>query len=178
MQYTIAAGATPRGTWVTDPLEGGGRILGEVCHFVDLCGFVVGHPPVQVFASALSNDFELDDSMTALIRYQDGSVANIHYLARATSELPKERFEASAGGITAICDNFKQTRIMGAMKNEGIKNVNQDKGQAEALRQVSRAVLEGTDSPFSLEELVDTSRVTFGILESIRSGAPVAIDKG
>jgi predicted dehydrogenase len=178
MQYTIAAGATPRGTWVTDPLEGGGRILGEVCHFVDLCGFVVGHPPVQVFASALSNDFELDDSMTALIRYQDGSVANIHYLARATSELPKERFEASAGGITAICDNFKQTRIMGAMKNEGIKNVNQDKGQAEALREVSRAVLEGTDSPFSLEELVDTSRVTFGILESIRSGAPVAIDKG
>ncbi len=178
VQYTIAAGATPRGTWVTDPLEGGGRILGEVCHFVDLCGFIVGHPPVQVFASALSNDFELDDSMTALIRYQDGSVANIHYLARATSELPKERFEASAGGITAICDNFKQTRIMGAMKNEGIKNVNQDKGQAEALREVSRAVLKGTDSPFSLEELVSTSRVTFGILESIRSGAPVAIDKG
>jgi polar amino acid transport system substrate-binding protein len=178
MQYTVAAGATPQGTWIVDPLEGGGRILGEVCHFVDLCSFVVGHPPVQVFASALSNDFGLDDSMTALIRYQDGSVANIHYLARATSELPKERFEASAGGVTAICDNFKQTRIMGAKSSEGVKNVNQDKGQAEALREVSRAVLKGTGSPFSIEELVDTSRVTFAILESIRSGAPVDIDRG
>ena len=177
LQYTVAAGATPRGTWITDPREGGGRVLGEVCHFVDLCSHIVGKQPVQVFASALSNDFELDDSMTALIRYRDGSVANIHYLAQATTELPKERFEASAGGVTAICDNFKHTRIMGAKTSTGVKGVNQDKGQADALREVIGAVKSGSDSPFLLDELVATSRVTFAILESIRTGVPIAIDE-
>jgi predicted dehydrogenase/threonine dehydrogenase-like Zn-dependent dehydrogenase len=177
IQYTVAAGPTPRGTWITDPMEGGGRVLGEVCHFVDLCGHIVGQSPVQVFASALSNNFELDDSITALIRYRDGSVANIHYLAQTTSELPKERFEASAGGITATCENFKQTRIMGSKNSEGVKNINQDKGQAEALREVLSAVRSGGEGPFTLEQLIATSRVTFAILESIRSGAPVAISE-
>ena len=177
IQYTVAAGPTPRGTWITDPMEGGGRILGEACHFVDLCGHIVGQPPVQVFASALSNNFELDDSITALIRYRDGSVAPIHYLAQTTSELPKERFEASAGGITATCENFKQTRIMGSKNSEGVKNINQDKGQAEALREVLSAVRSGGEGPFTLEQLIATSKVTFAILESIRTGAPVAISE-
>ena len=177
IQYTVAAGPTPRDTWITDPMEGGGRILGEACHFVDLCGHIVGQPPVQVFASALSKNFELDDSITALIRYRDGSVANIHYLAQTTSELPKERFEASSGGITGTCENFKQTRIMGTNAAEGIKNINQDKGQAKALREVLGALRSGGVGPFSLEELIATSKVTFAIQESIRSGAPVVISE-
>jgi predicted dehydrogenase/threonine dehydrogenase-like Zn-dependent dehydrogenase len=176
IQYTVAAGPTPRGTWITDPREGGGRILGEVCHFVDLCGFIVGHPPVEVFASAPSNDFELDDSVTALVRYRDGSVANINYLAQTTGELPKERFEASAGGITAICDNFKQTRVLGSKQFTGVKNVNQDKGQSEAIRAVLGALTSGADSPFALSELIATSRVTFAILESVRTGQPIALE--
>ena len=176
IQYTVAAGPTPRGTWITDPREGGGRVLGEVCHFVDLCGYIVGKRPIEVVATSLSRNLELDDSMTALIRYEDGSVANIHYLAQATSELPKERFEASAGGITAICENFKQTRIMGTKQATGIKNVNQDKGQAEAIRQVISAVKSGTESPFALSDLVATSRVTFAMIESMHSGESVSID--
>ena len=176
IQYTVAAGPTPRGTWITDPREGGGRILGEVCHFVDLCGYIVGHPPVEVFASAPSNDFELDDSVTTLVRYRDGSVANINYLAQTTGELPKERFEASAGGITAICDNFKQTQILGTKQVSGVRQLNQDKGQSAAIRAVLDALMSGTESPFSLSELIATSRVTFAILESIRTGQPIALE--
>ena len=175
IQYTVAAGPTPRGTWVTDPREGGGRVVGEVCHFVDLCAFIVGKVPLQVYASALSSDPEQDDSITALIRYADGSVANIHYLAQATTELPKERIEASAGGITAVCENFKQTRILGLSKAAGVKGVNQDKGQANAVTEFFAAVKSGGPSPFLVDDLVATSRVTFAILESIRTSAPVTI---
>jgi len=177
IQYTVAAGPTPRGTWITDPREGGGRILGEVCHFIDLCGFIVGKVPVQVYASTLSNNLAQDDSVTVLVRYADGSVANIHYLAQATAELPKERFEASAGGITGICDNFKQTRILGSSKTTGVKGVNQDKGQAKAVGEFFAAVKSGDPSPFSIDDLVATSQVTFAILESIRASTPITIQK-
>jgi predicted dehydrogenase/threonine dehydrogenase-like Zn-dependent dehydrogenase len=177
VQYTVSAGGMPRGTWITDPREGGGRIIGEVCHFVDLSSFLIGLEPVRVFAQSISDDRMLDDSMTASIRYSDGSVADIQYLARASAELPKERFEVSGGGITATCDNFKQTRIHGVGPSSGIKNVNQDKGQARAVREVIEAVRKGKASPFTLSELLNTSQVTFGILESIASGQPVAIER-
>jgi len=177
IQYTVAAGPAPRGTWITDPGEGGGRILGEVCHFVDLCGHIVGQRPVEVIASSVSHDLELDDSMSAVIRYADGSAANIHYLAQTSSDLPKERIEASAGGITAICENFKRTRILGSRKSRGIRNINQDKGQSAAISAVLDAVRSGGESPFTLAELVATSRVTFAILESIRTGMSVTIEE-
>lgn len=176
IQYAVAAGATPRGTWITDPVEGGGRILGEICHFVDLCGYIIGQLPVEVFAQSISRDLELDDSMSALIRYADGSVANIQYLAQASGDLPKERFEASANGITAICENFKQTRILGSSNAGGVKNVNQDKGQSAAIRTVLEAIRSGGPSPFTLPDLVATSRTTFAMLESIRAGTTVSIE--
>ncbi|MFT5695164.1 MAG: threonine dehydrogenase-like Zn-dependent dehydrogenase, partial [Myxococcota bacterium] len=94
--YTIAAGATPGGTWITDPTAGGGRIIGECCHFIDLCIYLVGELPTSVNARALGRDPERDDSMVATLGFADGSVATLQYLASASSELPKERFEASA----------------------------------------------------------------------------------
>ena len=85
--------------------------MGEVCHFVDLCTFLTGSVPRRVFATALRRDAEQDDSVVVQLRHADGSVATIEYLARTSSELPKERFEVSGGGATARCENFRTTRI-------------------------------------------------------------------
>ncbi|HVP27978.1 MAG TPA: bi-domain-containing oxidoreductase, partial [Myxococcota bacterium] len=101
IHYVIAAGPPPRGTWLLDPREGGGRIVGEACHFVDLCTYLVGSPPTTVYARALGRDPESDDSMVALLGFADGSSATIEYLAKASPNLPKERFEVSCDGRTA-----------------------------------------------------------------------------
>jgi predicted dehydrogenase len=174
IQYTVAAGPTPGGTWHTDPAVGGGRVIGEVCHFVDLCSFLVGAAPVSVFATALGRDPETDDSIQALLRYPDGSSATIQYLARASTALPKERFEASADGVTALCDNFRKTRVLGG---RGLSTWNQDKGQASAVREVVEAVRVGAPSPLVWDEIAATTRATFAMLESARCGRPIGPDQ-
>jgi len=163
IQYTVAAGPVPRGSWITDPTVGGGRIVGEACHFLDLCSYLVGAPPGEASARALSRNPEVDDSTVLVVPYPDGSTATIHYLANASSELPKERFEASADGVTALCDNFRSTRILGGPAASKVRGVNQDKGQAAAISAVVEAVRNGGPSPFSLDELLAVARASFSL---------------
>ncbi|MCG8588000.1 MAG: bi-domain-containing oxidoreductase [Proteobacteria bacterium] len=174
LRYTVAAGATPAGTWITDPKVGGGRHIGEICHFVDACGFLIGTPPVSVYARALGRDAQVDDSVVLSLGYIDGSVATIEYLANAASGLPKERFELSADGRTASSDNYKVTKVLGGLTH---KTVNQDKGQATAVAEVIEAVRSGAGSPFSLEDWTAVSAVTFAIARSIQSGRPIDLQK-
>lgn len=167
IHYVVAAGPTPSGTWITDPRAGGGRIVGEVCHFVDLCAYLVGAAPTSVFARALGRDPEHDDSTVAVLGFRDGSTATIEYLSRAAPALPKERFEASADGRTVRCENFRATRSVGGRT---LRTWNQDKGQAAAVAAIVDALRAGAPSPFDLDELAAVSRATFAILESCRSG--------
>lgn len=162
IRYGVAAGPTPRGTWITDPAVGGGRIVGEVCHFVDLCSFLVGAPPTRVASHALGRDPELDDSLVAWLHFADGSVATVEYLARASGELPKERFEVSGDGMTALCDNFRHTRILGG-RGAPARGLSQDKGQSTAVAEVVAAVRAGRPSPFTLEEIEAVSNATFAL---------------
>jgi predicted dehydrogenase len=170
IHYSVAAGAPPSGTWITDPASGGGRVIGEVCHFVDLCQYLVGAAAVRVSAQALGRDPERDDSVVVHFAYADGSSASIEYLCGASAELPKERFEISGAGRTARCENFRTTRIYGG---RSVKTWNQDKGQATALAETLRAVAQGAPSPISLAEIAAVSRATFAILEACERGAPV-----
>jgi len=171
IHYTVVPGPTPIGSWLTDPVVGGGRVIGEVCHFVDLCAFLAGAPPVRVFARALGDNPETDDSIVALLGFADGSTATIEYLANASGELPKERFEVSSDGRTAQCDNFRSTTISGQKK--GFKTINQDKGQATAVAEILAAAKRGERSPFGFVDLLGVSRSTFAILESARSGREI-----
>jgi polar amino acid transport system substrate-binding protein len=172
LHYRVSAGPPPAGTWILDPRAGGGRIVGEACHFVDLCSFVVGAVPRRVFARALGRDSQTDDSMIALLEFGDGSTATLEYLAQAGSELPKEHFEIHGEGRSVRCDNFRTTTVTGGRT---VKTLNQDKGQAEALNQVLTAVRTGAPSPFGLEEIAGVSLTTFAILESARRGEPVEV---
>ncbi len=170
IHYTVAPGPTPAGSWLTDPAVGGGRVIGEVCHFVDLCAFLAGAPPARVFARALGDNPEIDDSIVALVGFADGSSATIEYLANASGELSKERFEVSSDGRTARCNNFRATSISG---QKGLKTVNQDKGQVAAVAEILAAAKRGEHSPFCLDDLLGVSRTTFAILESARSGREI-----
>jgi predicted dehydrogenase/threonine dehydrogenase-like Zn-dependent dehydrogenase len=172
IHYIVSAGPTPAGSWHVDPAIGGGRIVGEACHMVDLCAYLVGAPPVEVFARALGRDPERDDSTVLVLGFADGSTATIEYLANASAELPKERFEVSADGRTASCDNFRTTRLPGGRK---LRTASQDKGQQTALREVVEALRAGAASPFSLEEIEAVSRATFAAAESARTRAAVRL---
>jgi len=173
IHYSVAAGPTPGGTWITDPVVGGGRIVGEACHFVDLCTFLVGALPVRVHAHSLGRDPERDDSTVVTVGFADASVATIEYLASASTELPKERFEVSGGGRTLRCENFRRTQGFGA---RGLKTVNQDKGQAEAVARCVAAVRAGEASPIPLAEIAAVSRATFAIGTSIETGRVVEVE--
>jgi len=173
IQYVIAAGPSPTGTWLNDPKVGGGRILGEVCHFVDLCNYLVGSGPSRVIAHRLSRDPDRDDSMQAMLSYPDGSSAQISYLASASTELPKERWEVHADGQSAVCDNFRSTLLPG---NQKIRGVNQDKGQTTAVREFIECVRSGGTPPISIEEIVSVSRTTFAMMDSIQTGLSEAVE--
>jgi predicted dehydrogenase len=174
IQYVVAAGPTPGGTWLTDPKAGGGRIIGEVCHFVDLCTYLVGQGPMDVQASSLSRDPEADDSVMALLSFPDGSTASIAYLANASSELPKERWEVHADGRSALCDNFRTTLLPGGKK---LRGVNQDKGQEAAIRAVLEALrTPGASSPLPLEDILAVSRATDAIARRAGAAAPIGGD--
>lgn len=173
LHYTVAAGPPPRDTWSMDPVEGGGRVIGEVCHFVDLANYLVGELCSSVYARFSSHNPELDDSLVAVLSYPDGSTCTLEYLAHADPRLPKERFEASGDGRTARCTNFRVTELSGQRR---FRSLSQDKGQANEIRAVIEAVQRGDPSPFRLEEIVNVSRVTFAMQESAARGAPVSIE--
>ena len=147
----------------TDPAVGGGRIIGEACHFVDLCTYLVGQIPNGVQASALGRDPENEDSMMALVSYPDGSTASISYLANASTELPKERWEVHADGKSAICENFRVTTLPGGKK---LKGLNQDKGQVGAVQAFVDAARKSSGAVMSMEEILSTSRITLSMLAS------------
>ena len=170
--YRICPGPMPVGTWLTDPREGGGRIIGEVCHFVDLCNFFAGDLVESVQATALG-DGRTDDSISATLHYPDGSTATIDYLGTASPELPKEFVELSGDGHTVQLDNFKQTRVIGG---KTFRTLNQDKGQRNAIRAVVGAYHANQPSPIDLANIENVSRTTFAIVESAHSGLRVKIE--
>jgi predicted dehydrogenase len=172
IHYAVAPGPTPKDSWLTDASIGGGRWVGEICHFVDLCAHFVGAPPTRIFARPLGAKPELDDSLVVVLGFGDGSTATIEYLANASSDLPKERIEVSADGRTARCENFRRTRLPAGRT---FKTFNQDKGQAAAVRRIVEAVAAGAASPFDLDEIAAVSRATFACATSARSGHDVEL---
>ena len=171
--YRVNAGVVPPDTWIQDPEVGGGRVLGEVCHFVDFCESLIASEPVRVQAVSVRepNARHVEDSIVATIAYADGSLATIQYLAHGASALPKERCEVYADGMTAVMDNFTRTDFHG-IKRRPVKG-RQDKGFDAELSAFLGAAHSGEDGPIPLKSLLRTTRVTFAILDALRSGEAV-----
>lgn len=177
MHYRINAGFIPGDHWIHDPVEGGGRILGEGCHFIDLVHCLAGEPPEQVFAVSIAGDtrYRADDNVSITLRFGDGSVATVLYTAVGDSRLPKEYLEVHGEGRSAILDDFRRLTLAGDRKTRNLKNANQDKGFDEEMRLFLEAVRSGGEMPIPFAELDATSRATLGVLESLRSGEPVKL---
>lgn len=175
LSYRVNAGALPKAHWTHDPREGGGRIIGEVCHFVDFCTAVVGSLAVAVVANGISSgrsDVVTEDSVVITIDYADGSVATIQYVAEGHAGLGKERCEVFAGGRSAVMDDFRVTRLFGG--GTGVRG-KQDKGFAPQLHSFTTLCREGGDWPIPWTEILNTHRVCFGAIRSLRTGQLVRI---
>ena len=164
--YRVNAGHIPKEHWTQDPLQGGGRIVGEVCHFIDLLQFLTGAAPVSVFAesvSAKSPQVVDADSVFITLRFADGSNGAIAYLSEGDKSLPKERLEIFGAGKIFVLDDFRSGKT-------------QDKGQRTQITRICGAMREGGPAPISLDELEVTTRTTFRILDSLRSKCVVSLE--
>ncbi|NQV57775.1 MAG: Gfo/Idh/MocA family oxidoreductase, partial [Rhodospirillales bacterium] len=177
MVFRINAGPVPGDSWIQNPAEGGGRILGEVCHFVDLARFFAGNPIQSVQADAARVPGHSGDDITATLRFEDGSLATIAYTALGDAAYPKERFEIYAGGNVVDIDNFRKISIA---ENGRVseKSSSQDKGFSGALAAFAGAVQKGGAAPIDENELIEVSLATVAILESLSSGARVTLQGG
>jgi predicted dehydrogenase/threonine dehydrogenase-like Zn-dependent dehydrogenase len=178
INYRVNAGRVPRGHWINDPREGGGRIIGEVCHFIDLVHFLTGSLTARVYAESISSpNYEVmdDDSVFVTLKLADGSNASIAYFSEGDKALPKERIEVFGSGKTFVIDDFRETLAYQNGREKKTRLRAQDKGQADEVRAVCAVVKEGKPAPITLEDLATTTRVTFRILESLRTGLPVEV---
>ena len=176
--YRVNAGRVPRAHWTQDQQEGGGRIVGEACHFVDLCRFWTGAPVTRVYAESITSADEQvteEDSVMITLRFADGSNAAIAYLAEGDKSLAKERVEIFGGGRSFVLEDFRRAAGHRGGREEVFKLRAQDKGQAAQARAVCAVVREGGEAPIPLDELANTSRATFRIRESLRDARAVDV---
>ena len=169
IHYRVNAGYIPPDHWVHDPEEGGGRIIGEVCHFVDFLQFLTGAAPKMVYAAKVAGGANViaEDNVSITIDFSDGSTGTILYTALGDKSLPKDYIEIFGSGKGMSINNFKSGKRL---------SLSQDKGHYGEFRAFTEAILNGNPSPISVEELALTTLVTFKIHESLRSGMPVSID--
>ena len=174
MIYRINAGSIPASHWIQDPTVGGGRIIGEVCHFVDLMTYMCGSNPVKVTASALPDAAGLNDSVNIIVDFANGSTGVIAYYANGSKSLPKEYFEAYHAGVTGIIQDYRRAEVYGR-KVESMKKANQDKGQPEMMRVFFDSLADGS-LPIPMDQIFSVTKATFAVIESIReSGMPIII---
>ena len=177
--YRVNAGRVPRAHWTQDPHEGGGRIRGEVCHFVDLMQYLTGSRVRRVYAEAVTSEDRQavdDDSVFVTLKFADGSNGSIAYLAEGDRALPKERVEVFGAGRTFVIEDFRAAAAYADGRETRTRLRAQDKGQREEVRAVCAALRENGPAPIPLAELANTTRATFRILDSLRAGEPKDVE--
>jgi len=175
MIYRINAGSIPADTWIQNPTIGGGRIIGEVCHFVDFLTFMCGSLPVRVYASVLPDPGHLNDTLAVNLEFENESVGTICYFANGSKRVPKEYIEVYQSGLIGIIRDFKQLDIYGSSKQERKKLLNQNKGQTGMVKAFINRIKNGGDSLIGADEIFAVTRATFGIIESLQSRQAVSI---
>jgi predicted dehydrogenase/threonine dehydrogenase-like Zn-dependent dehydrogenase len=172
MVYRVNSGSIPADSWIQDKEIGGGRVIGEACHFIDFLTFINGSLPISVYANAMSDPNNLNDTLSISLNYENGSVGTIHYFSNGDKSLPKERVEIFGNGVTAVLDDFKKLTIHSKGRTKDHKLLNQDKGQKVEVQQFIQSILNGSGNPITFNEIFSTSLATFKVLKSIKTGQP------
>lgn len=155
---TVNAGPIPSSHWTQDAAVGGGRLIGENCHFIDLLRFLAG-APIADFDAMIMDTPERDCAVVTL-KFADGSIGTINYLANGNKRVPKERVEVFAAGRILQLDNYRRLTGFGWPKFKGTRSFRQDKGQRACARAFVEAVSNGSAAPIPLAEILEVSRVS------------------
>jgi predicted dehydrogenase len=178
LHYRINAGHLPPDHWVNDREQGGGRILGEVCHFVDLLMFLTGSPIVEVEARAVGNSGHYSgDNVLVSLRFGNGSEGTISYLANGDRAFSKERIEVFGGGSTAMLEDFRRLELVRNGRKETIQSRwRQDKGHRGEWAAFTQSIQRQEEASLRFDDLVCSTLATLRIDESLGTGKRFAVD--
>jgi predicted dehydrogenase/threonine dehydrogenase-like Zn-dependent dehydrogenase len=177
IHYRVNAGYIPADHWVNDPEQGGGRLLGEVCHFVDFVCFLAGASPIEVQAQTVGNPGHYSrDNVVAMLKFANGTLGVISYLANGDRSASKERVEVFGGGAVAIIEDFRRIELI----RNGRKQITrarwaQDKGHKAEMQAFVDALRGKTPPPVSFEQLVGSTLATLQLQNSCQSGQPLPV---
>ncbi len=169
---TVNAGYIPSDHWVQDSLVGGGRIIGEGCHFIDLMRHLVGHEIVDFTATMMGNALGLDireDKASITLSFSDGSFGTILYLANGSSSFPKERIEVFCDNAVLQMDNYRVLLGYGWKGFKKMRLFKQDKGQTACVKSFLQSIINGEDAPISYKETLESSRISIQVANALRS---------
>ncbi len=161
---TINAGAIPPDHWTQDIYVGGGRIIGEACHFIDLLRHIVGEEVLNYKINSM--DAEKKDTVTIELSFIDGSIGTIHYFSNGSRSFPKERLEVFTSGRILTLDNFKKLSGYGWKHFNTMKLWQQDKGQQKCVEKFLKAISNNEKSPIPIEEIIEATRITIDLADS------------
>ena len=170
MTYRINAGPLPPESWIRDRAVGGGRIVGEVCHFIDLLSFVAGALPTRVQAAGAADAGGQADQVLATLSFDDGSVGVIAYAAGGDASYPKERLEVLGAGRLAVLEDFRTLELSQGGKRQYARSLGQNKGHHAEAEAFIAAIASGGGAPIALASLLRTTAATFAIEEALRTG--------
>jgi len=173
--YRINAGIVPPDHWVHDPETGGGRILGEGCHFIDLAAYLAGSPITCVYAEPMRALPQLDDTVIIHLSFYNGSIASICYFSNGNKNAPKEELEVFSGGIVAHLDDFQRLAVISDSGKKVFKG-NGDKGHAAEVRAFLQSIRDGSPAPISFGDIYNTMKATFKAIESIRTTTRITLE--
>lgn len=163
---TVNSGAIPADHWTQDPEAGGGRIIGEACHFIDLLRFLAASPITEW--QCMSMDAPTRDTVSIQLSFADGSVGTVHYFANGSKAFPKERLEVFAQGRVLQLDNYRKLTGFGWPGFTKMNLWRQDKGQKACAASFVEAVATGAGAPIPFEEITEVARVSIEIAEAAR----------
>ncbi len=178
IHYRVNAGYIPADHWVNDPEQGGGRILGEVCHFVDFLCFLADACPLEVQAQTVGNPGQYSlDNVVASLKFPNGTLGTISYLANGDKSASKERIEVFGGGSVAILEDFRRLELVRNGRKQILRaRWVQDKGHKAEMRAFVDAVHGKTPPPLSLEQLAGSTLATLQLQNSCQVGQPLTVD--
>ena len=175
IHYRVNAGYIPLNHWTQDPAIGGGRIVGEACHFIDFITFLVGEAPISVNAIALPDGGKYrEDNVSMTFAFPDGSIGVVDYLANGDKSFPKERIEVFCGGQVSVLDDFVALQTVRDGRKSAARGA-QDKGHVAEWQAFAKSIREGGEPPIPYEQLIGVTNATFAAIESIKSNSTVRI---
>ena len=177
MNFRINAGYLPNEHWAQNTDIGGGRIVGEACHFIDLMIYLTNSKPAKVYASCINIDsskWRRDDNVAISVDFEDGSVGNIVYTAMGDRTLEKERLEVFAKGNTYVINDFKEGLFYSNGRLRRVRN--KGKGHKEEIESFLNSIKNGKDNPIDFQSLIYTTLTTFMVINSLKTAKAENID--